>query len=111
VLALTPRLWLAATACMLAAGCVAGEPGRTGSMAGASTVAAGSYRCNDGSRLDIRRVSGSVQITEADGDVTLLPPAPPNQSNRFGSQGFALVLEGRTALFMKAGATPLDCEL
>ncbi|HWK13161.1 MAG TPA: hypothetical protein VNS02_02110 [Rhizobiaceae bacterium] len=104
------RPLLAVAALILVAGCVAEEPARSG-RPGASAFAAGTYRCNDGSALDIRRVSGGVQVTEPDGDVTVLPPAPPNQSNRFGRQGFALVLEGRTALFMKAGAVPLDCEV
>jgi len=99
----------AAAAAMLVAGCVAEQPARPG-RPGSGPAAAGAYRCNDGSTLDVRRVPGGVQVTGPDGEVTVLPPAPPNQSNRFGSQGFALVLEGLTALFMKAGAVPLDCE-
>lgn len=103
------RPLLAAATVMFVAGCVAQEPARPGA-AGAPAFAAGTYRCNDGSSLDIRRVPGGAQVTGPDGEATVLPPAPPNQSNRFGREGYALVLEGRTALFMKAGAVPLDCE-
>jgi len=98
----------AAAAAMLFAGCVAEQPARPGRPGAAP--AAGAYRCNDGSTLDVRRVPGGVQVTGPDGEVTVLPPAPPNQSNRFGREGYALVLEGRTALFMKAGVVPLDCQ-
>lgn len=70
------RPLLAVAALILVAGCVAEEPARSG-RPGASAFAAGTYRCNDGSALDIRRVSGGVQVTEPDGDITVLPPAPP----------------------------------
>ena len=38
-----------------------------------------------------------------------LPAAPATQRTRYGEQPYALVLEGREALFMKSGDVPLTC--
>jgi hypothetical protein len=38
-----------------------------------------------------------------------LAASPPGQQSRYGVNGYALVLEDREALWMKAGKTPLTC--
>jgi len=69
------------------------------------------YHCEDGGELRVERKPGSVAVTDTEGAVVTLPPAPPNQQARYGADGYALVIEGNDLLWMKAGRTPLDCVL
>ncbi len=78
------------------------------------------YRCG-GEDGDIRIVNtgASVLLSEATppseetgepGEARYeLVAAPPNQRSRYGADGLALVLDGREALWMKAGKAPLTC--
>lgn len=67
------------------------------------------FRCDEGERLHVARLGSAVQVTDAEGDTIVLPPSPPGQDTRYGMDGYALVVEGEDALWMKAGATPRDC--
>jgi len=67
------------------------------------------YRCDDGGVLTVENLKSSVTLTDAQGDIVTLPAAPAAQQSRYGQEGYALVLEGRDALYMKGGKEPLNC--
>jgi hypothetical protein len=50
-----------------------------------------------------------VRVQGLGDDVLELPASPATQRSRYGEQPYALVLEGREALFMKNGQPPLTC--
>ena len=52
----------------------------------------------------------SVQVTDPEGDSVILPAAPASQQTRYGMTGYALVLEGNDALYMKGGKEPVNCK-
>jgi hypothetical protein len=59
--------------------------------------------------ITIENLGASVHITGADEQPIDLPAAPAAQTARYGEQPYALVLDGRDALFMKSGQEPLSC--
>lgn len=77
------------------------------------------YQCGEAGNIRVVNTGSSVMISETQGvsEETGEPvearyelvAAPPNQRSRYGAEGLALVLEGREALWMKAGQAPLDC--
>ena len=82
-----------------------------------------SYNCGDDGTLRIERAGQMVRVHEvpaastepAQGDVeppaaVELAAAPPGQNSRYGKDGYALVLEEKLALYMKAGRAPYTCQ-
>jgi hypothetical protein len=67
------------------------------------------YNCADGSMITIQNLGSSVRIQGVGDDVVDLPAAPATQRSRYGEQPYALVLDGRDALYMKSGDEPLNC--
>ena len=67
------------------------------------------YNCADGSMITIQNLGTSVRIQGVGDDVVELPAAPATQRSRYGEQPYALVLDGRDALYMKSGDEPLNC--
>jgi hypothetical protein len=67
------------------------------------------YSCADGGMITIENLGASVHITGADEEPIDLPASPAAQTTRYGEQPYAIVLEGRDALFMKSGQEPLSC--
>jgi hypothetical protein len=67
------------------------------------------YNCADGGRMTIENLGTSVRVLGPDGVSEDLPASPANQSSRFGEAHDAIVIDGRDALVMKGGATPLTC--
>nr|WP_192361644.1 hypothetical protein [Mesorhizobium mediterraneum] len=67
------------------------------------------YNCADGARITIENLGTSVRVLGPDGASEDLPASPANQSSRFGEAHDAIVIDGRDALVMKGGATPLTC--
>lgn len=67
------------------------------------------YSCADGGMMTIENLGTSVRILGADGVAEELPASPANQSSRFGRDHDAVVIDGRDALVMKGGQTPLAC--
>jgi hypothetical protein len=81
------------------------------------------YRCGEDGEIRIINTGASVLVSEylvaveAETEEASEPgesrfelvAAPPNQRSRYGAEGLALVLEGREALWMKAGSAPLTC--
>ncbi|MFD1982189.1 hypothetical protein ACFSOZ_05730 [Mesorhizobium newzealandense] len=67
------------------------------------------YTCADGGRMTIENLGTSVRVLGADGVSEDLPASPANQHSRFGQEHDAIVIDGREALVMKAGSTPVTC--
>lgn len=67
------------------------------------------YTCADGARITIENLGTSVRVLGPDGASEDLPASPANQNSRFGEAHDAIVIDGRDALVMKGGATPLTC--
>jgi len=121
------RLLSGATCLLLApaavlAGCTAAP---TPSASRPSTPAQprmAAYRCGEGGEIRIENFGDMVRVhgptdaaaaNDADGPAEAAPvelaAAPPGQRSRYGADGYALVLEGNEALWMKAGKAPLTC--
>lgn len=68
------------------------------------------YDCGDDGTITLETGRGAVRLVEdATGDAFDLPASPPTQTSRYGEEGYALVVEGREALWMKGNATPMTC--
>lgn len=67
------------------------------------------YNCADGGMMTIQNLGTSVRILGPDGVAEELPASPSNQRSRYGQAHDAIVLDGREALVVKAGQTPLPC--
>lgn len=110
-----PRLLTGATALVLSAvslagGCTTPPPQQRPSPQGVSVQPAlAIYRCGDEGDLRIENGGSSVRVSFGDADPVELAAAPPGQRSRYGADGYALVLEDREALWMKAGKVPLTC--
>lgn len=68
------------------------------------------YNCADGGRMTIQNLGTSLHVLAADGTAEDLPASPANQNSRFGIAHDAIVIDGRDALVMKGGKTPLTCK-
>lgn len=111
-------LCFAGATALLAAGCTGGGTQQQPQIPPTQPRIA-TYQCGEAGSLRIVNTGASVIISE---DMQALAEAeeqpvaqyelvaaPPNQRSRYGAEGLALVLEGREALWMKAGSTPLTC--
>lgn len=114
-----------------AAGCVA--EGDAGPTAALSSVSAGgvpqiadqpapvsmaaidvqprqaTYRCDGNQTLTVENLRSSVVLVDPQGESVTLPASPAAQQTRYGQTGYALVLEGKDALYMKGGKPPVNC--
>ncbi|RWP37318.1 hypothetical protein [Mesorhizobium sp.] len=68
------------------------------------------YTCADGARITVENLGTSVRVLGPDGASEDLPASPANQNSRFGAAHDAIVIDGRDALVMKGGRTPLTCK-
>ena len=97
------------------AACTTGPGQKTASVAPVAAdetstqPATATYSCADGGMMTIENLGSSVRILNGAGEPLELPAAPPAQRARYGEQPYALVLDGREALFMKNGEEPLTC--
>jgi hypothetical protein len=121
-LAMASSRMLRAALALLAIACVAGCESQ-GNPSGVALAAAppalndmsapqprsATYACADGASVTIENLGSSVRVTDADGGSEELPASPANQNSRYGEAHDAIVLDGREALVMKGGATPLTC--
>lgn len=71
--------------------------------------ATATYSCADGGMITVENLGSSVRILGAGDEPIELPASPASQRTRYGEQPYAIVLEGRDALFMKNGEEPLTC--
>lgn len=108
----TIRIALLALPFSCLAACVGeGDAGSTHATASAAEPSGRpgitNYRCEDGS-ITVENRASEVVLTDTTGEVVTLPAAPAEQRSRYGLPGYALVLEGNNALFVKGGK-PMDC--
>lgn len=108
---------LRAAACVglavLLAACVADDQQTAGrqDVAEATTVQPrqATYDCGADGTILVENMRTAVRLVESEGDSYDLPASPPAQTSRYGEGGLALVVEGREALWMKAGREPMTC--
>lgn len=93
---------------MLLAACVADNAGTSLTTSSIQPRQA-SYDCGGGVSITVENAQNAVRLVDAEGTSYDLPAAPPGQMSRYGEGGFALVLEQRDALWMKAGDEPMTC--
>lgn len=94
---------------VLLAGCTTEQPARPSPGIASSQPATATYRCGDSGSLRVDSTGASVRVGFGEDEPVDLAAAPPGQRSRYGADGYALVLEDREALWMKAGKTPLTC--
>lgn len=110
-----PRLLAGATALLLSAvslagGCTTPPPQqRPPSRDVPAQPALATYRCGEAGDLRIENGGSSVRVVFGEDSPVELAAAPPGQRSRYGAEGYALVLDEREALWMKAGKVPLTC--
>lgn len=68
------------------------------------------YSCADGGRMTIENLGTSVYVLGSDGTSEDLQASPANQNSRYQQAHDAIVIDGREALVMKAGSTPVTCK-
>lgn len=68
------------------------------------------FNCDNGEAIRVENLGGSVNLTKADGSVIVLPALPDGSRSRYSEGQTALVFDGRTALFMETGQSPLQCK-
>lgn len=104
------------------AGCTSAPPATASRASTPAPPRIAAYNCGEDGQIRIENFGGMVRVhepveaaVEADaGEPATATPieltaAPPGQRSRYGSNGYALVIEGREALWMKAGKAPLTC--
>ena len=67
------------------------------------------YSCADGETMTIRNVGTAIRLIGSNGMEEELPASPVNQRSRYGEAHDAIVLDGREALVMRGGKTPITC--
>jgi len=68
------------------------------------------YSCADGGMMTIENLGTSVHVVGSDGTSEDLQASPANQNSRYQQAHDAIVIDGREALVMKAGSTPVTCK-
>lgn len=86
-----------------------GAPSSTATDLTAPQPRTATYNCADGGRMTIQNLGTSLHVLAADGTAEDLPASPANQNSRYGIAHDAIVIDGRDALVMKGGKTPLTC--
>jgi hypothetical protein len=102
---------LASFASMLLSACVAAptQTAPTGAASAAPEPRYTSFRCDGNSEINLEDFGTSVHVIDSRGADVVLPASPPAQKSRYGEPGYALVLEGRKALWMVSGKRPVNC--
>lgn len=109
------RMTLALLPLWIVSACVSqpATPATTGSSAFASLAETqpntATYACADGGMMTIQNLGTSIRMLGPDGIAQEFHASPPNQTSRYGEAHDAIVIDGREALVMKGGQTPLTC--
>ncbi|MDX8467882.1 hypothetical protein RFM26_19490 [Mesorhizobium sp. VK23B] len=76
-----------------------------------SGVGTATYRCGNGGMISIQNLGTSLRVAGPDGWTEEFAASPANQSSRYQAAAThdAVVIDGREALVMKRGSTPLTC--
>ena len=101
----TPLLLILAASVPLAS-CVSGGPSDdSGSQPRSAT-----FRCEAEGSLKIQNKGTSVTVVSPRGVEVTLPASPPGSRARYSAPPYALVLDGREALWFVTGKAPLACK-
>ena len=75
-----------------------------------SSIGMATYRCSGG-MISIQNLGTSLRVAGPDGWTEEFAASPANQSSRYQAAAThdAVVIDGREALLMKKGSTPLTC--
>ena len=68
------------------------------------------FRCTGGATLKVESLGARVNVTQDNGSIVSLPALPTGSRSRYSEGQTALVFNGREALFMITGKTPLECK-
>lgn len=101
------RISLALAAVTALSGCISEgleSAGRPGSMPRLAT-----YSCDGAGPLRVENLGRSVKLLTPRGLEVTLPASPPDSTTRYGEPPYALVLDGREALWFVTGKEPLTC--
>jgi membrane-bound inhibitor of C-type lysozyme len=85
----------------------------TGSVIDPDNVAqprSATFRCAGGQSIAVENLGSKVNVTTPEGGTLELPSLPAGSRSRYSEGQTALVLNGRDALFMITGRTPLECK-
>lgn len=76
-----------------------------------SGIGMATYRCGNGGMISIQNLGTSLRVAGPDGWTEEFAASPANQSSRYQAAAThdAVVIDGREALVMKKGSTPLTC--
>lgn len=67
------------------------------------------WRCDGGGTMTVRRVGEAVEVSSPRGVDVTLPASPPGSRERYGEGLYAVVFNGREALWFVTGKPPLNC--
>ncbi|MAW89051.1 MAG: hypothetical protein CMJ42_21235 [Phyllobacteriaceae bacterium] len=90
------------------AACMADGPG-LGSAAPNAQPALSTWRCDGGGTMTVRRTGDSIEVRSPRGVDVTLPASPPGSRERYGEGLYAVVFNGREALWFVTGKPPLNC--
>lgn len=102
------RLSCIAASAVLAVSCTSGG-GSGPEVIGQVQPSGASYRCDGGQTLRVENRRTSVTVVKSDGTRIDLPASPPESRARYGEPPYALVLDGREALYFETGKAPMNC--
>jgi membrane-bound inhibitor of C-type lysozyme len=68
------------------------------------------FRCDGGATLKVESLGSSVNVTQDNGSTVSLPALPAGSRSRYSEGQTALVFNGREALLMITGKSPLECK-
>ncbi len=100
---------------LLVASCVSeGHAGSAAAKASAGTETTSqpshaTYSCGPRGTLTVDNFRTSVKLVDPEGESVDLPASPAAQQSRYGETPYALVLDGKEALYMKSGKEPVTC--
>ncbi|MCB1418874.1 MAG: hypothetical protein KDJ74_07675 [Notoacmeibacter sp.] len=106
---------------IIAAACLAVLPGLAGCLAdgpagfdrsaspGAAQPRTASWRCDGGTTMQVENLGSQIKVRSPRGLDLTLPASPPGQYTRYGEPPYALVFDGREALWFVTGKAPLNC--
>lgn len=106
----TFRVTLTLSPLLVAMACVSNPPKAAVTDVSAPQPRTATYNCADGGRMTIENLGTSVHVLGSDGTSEDLQASPANQNSRYQQAHDAIVIDGREALVMKAGSTPVTCK-
>ncbi|MFB9982150.1 hypothetical protein ACFSQQ_30685 [Mesorhizobium kowhaii] len=106
----TFRVMLALSPLLVAMACVPNPPKAAVTDVSAPQPRTATYTCADGVRMTIENLGTSVRVVGPDGASEDMLASPANQNSRYEQAHDAIVIDGREALVMKAGSTPVTCK-